>query len=174
MISILNAVIARELSVSTCRRILSADGVTSSQLSISSAPGIFSSLSVDTRTARNSVPEIGEAASAAKNLDEYQFLICSLVPSLPDSSPSKLEIQKYRIAIFASFAKLVMLLNENPQGLGEWSKNARWLVEETSEAYLQAKSGIQTHPIRRKEIFDYFGVPETSIIAALHSLYGQT
>ena len=55
------------------------------------------------------LPAIGDVASAAKNLDEYQFLICSLVPSLPDSNPSKMELQKYRVAIIAAFAKLVPL-----------------------------------------------------------------
>ena len=173
MTSIVNTIIARQLSGSACSKVLAADGVTSSQLAINSSPGIFSSVSIDARAARSSIPEIGEVASAAKNLDEYQFLICSLVPSLPDSNPSKLEIQKYRIAIFAAFAKLVKLLNENQQGLGEWGRNARWLVEETSEAYLQAKSGIQTHPMRRREIFDYFGVPEATITSALSSYYGQ-
>ena len=171
--SILNAIIARELSASSCRRILAADGVTSPYLSINPAPGIFAGASVEVRVARNSVPEIGEASSAAKNLDEYQFLICLLVPSLPDSNPLKLQLQKYRVAIFAAFAKLIRVLNETPSELGEWSKHGRWLVEETSEAYLRAKSGVQTHPMRRSELFDYFGVPESSIDGALRSYYGQ-
>jgi hypothetical protein len=171
--SILNAIIARELSGPTCRKILAADGITSPYLSINSAPGIFAAASVDVSSTRKSVPEIGEASSAAKNLDQYQFLICSLVPSLPDSHPSKLALQKYRVAIFAAIAKLVATLNENPQELGEWSRHARWLVEETSEAYLQAKSGIQTHPMRHREVFDYFGAPESAVDSALRSYYGQ-
>ena len=134
--------------------------------------GLFGSVSVDVQSARKSVPEIGDAASAAKNLDEYQFLICSLVPSLADSNPSKLELQKYRVAILAAFSKLVNILNEKQQELGEWSSNAKWLVEETSEAYLQAKSNIQTHP-RHKEMFDYFGVSEAAVVSAIRTFYGQ-
>lgn len=170
---ILGSIISRELSAPSCRKILSEDGITSSYLRVSSAPGIFAGLSVDMRSAKKSAPEVGDAASAAKNLDEYQFLICSLVPSLPDSNPSKLELQKYRVAIVAAFAKLVGLLNDKPQELGEWSRHARWLVEETSEAYLQAKSGARLRPVRRKEIFDYFGVPEESVTDALRIFYGQ-
>jgi hypothetical protein len=135
--------------------------------------GLFGSISVDVQSARKSVPEIGDAASAAKNLDEYQFLICSLVPSLADSNPSKLELQKYRVAILAAFSKLVSILNEKQQELGEWSRNAKWLVEETSEAYLQVKSNIQTHQLRHKEMFDYFGVSEAAVISAIRTFYGQ-
>jgi hypothetical protein len=171
--SILNSIISRELSAPSCRRILAADGVTSSYLSINAAAGLFPAASIDVREARKSLPEIGEASSAAKNLDEYQYLICSLAPSLPDSDPSKLSMQKYRIAIFAAFAKLVSILGANQGELGEWSRQARWLVEETSEAYLKAKSGIQTYAVRRRELFDYFGVPEDAVDSALRSYYGQ-
>lgn len=163
---------ARELSASSCRRLLASDGVTSAYLTVNPAPGLFGAISVDVQSAKKSVPEIGDAASAAKNLDEYQFLICSLVPSLPDSSQSKLELQKYRVAIFAAFSKLVNILNKNQQELGEWSRHARWLVEETSEAYLKAKSNIQTHQLRRTEVFDYFGVPEADVILAIRTFYG--
>jgi hypothetical protein len=171
--SILNVIISRELSGSSCRRILAADGVTSSYLSITPVPGLFSATSLDVREARKTTPEIGEAASAAKNLDEYQYLICSLAPSLPDSNNSKLLVQKYRIAILAAFAKLASILGGTQAELGEWSRQARLLVEETSEAYLQAKSGIQTFAIRRRELFDYFGVPEEAVDSALRTYYGQ-
>lgn len=172
-LSILGAIISNELSAVSCRRILLEDGITSPFLRIASAPGIFASVSVDVRSAKKSVPEVADAASAAKNLDEYQFLICSLAPSLPDSNQSKLELQKYRVGIIAAFAKLVRILNEKPQELGEWSRHARWLVEETSEAYAQAKSNARPRPLRRKEIFEYFGVPESAVMDELHSLYGQ-
>ena len=152
---------------------MAGDGVTTPDLTLKPTPGVFAGFSVDVRSARKSAPEAGEAASAAKNLDEYQFLICALVPSLPDSSPAKMELQKYRVAAFAAFAKLVEVLNSTPQDLGTWSRHAKWLVEETSEAYLQAKSGVKTHPLRRNEVFDYFGVPSNVVESALKSFYGQ-
>jgi hypothetical protein len=82
-------------------------------------------------------------------------------------------VQKYRIAILAAFAKLASILGGTQAELGEWSRQARLLVEETSEAYLQAKSGIQTFAIRRRELFDYFGVPEEAVDSALRTYYGQ-
>lgn len=173
--TLLGAIMSRGLSSSSCKRILLEDGVTSPYLRINSVPGISGSAAVDVRATKKSLPEIAEVASAAKNLDEYQFLVCSLVPSLPDSDAAKLELQKYRVAILAAFARLVVILNEQrPQELlGEWSRNARWLVEETSDAYLQAKSGVKTYPLKRKELFDYFGVPEPAVISALRAFYGQ-
>lgn len=173
MAATIGAIISRELSGKPCKRLLSGDGVTSPDLTIKSLPGLFAGVSVDVRSAKSTYPQIGEVASAAKNLDEYQFLICSLAPSLPDSNPSKLEIQKYRVVILAAFSQLVENLNHDQAMLAGWSMHAGWLVEEASEAYLQAKSGIQMHPIRRKQVFDYFKVPLEAVEAALRAHYGQ-
>ena len=173
MAGLINTIISKELSHAPCRKVLSGDGVTSPDLTVRALPGIFAGVSVDIRSARSTFPQIGEVASAAKNLDEYQSMICSLVPSLADSNPSKLEIQKYRVVIIAAFSKLVHDLNHDQKELAGWSMHASWLVEEASEAYLQAKSGIQTHPVKRKQVFDYFGVPSESVDSALKAFYGQ-
>jgi hypothetical protein len=173
MPSALNAIIARELSSPSCRKILSGDGVTTPYLAINPVPGIFAGAVVEVKSAKRSLPELGDVASAAKNLDEYQFLICSLVPSLPDSSESKMELQKYRVAILAAFAALVSLLKEKPGALGEWRRNAAWLVEDTSDAYHETRSHAALHTTRHKYALQYFGVPEDSVIAALRSFYGQ-
>ncbi len=173
MAGLINAIISKELSGKPCKKVLSGDGVTSPDLTIRALPGIFAGVSIDIRSARNTFPQIGEMASAAKNLDEYQSMICSLVPSLADSNPSKMEIQKYRLAIIAAFSRLVHDLNHDQKELTGWSMHAKWLVEEASEAYLQAKSGIRTHPIRRKEVFEYFGVPSDAVDSALRAFYGQ-
>lgn len=171
----LNSIISRQLAGSGCNKLLSGDGITTSDFTIKSVPGIFGAISVDIRAARKSTPAIGEAASVAKNLDEYQFMICSLVPSLPDSHPSKMQLQKYRVAIVASFAKLVPILKEKPGDLVQWSTHARSLLEETSEAYVKAKEAnaklqVASH---KKEAFEFFGVPEDRIDAALRAFYGQ-
>jgi hypothetical protein len=165
-------IISRELSGKPCRRILAGDGVTTSDLTITPTPGLFAGVSIDVRAAKKSSPAFGDVASAAKNLDEYQYLICSLVPSIPDSDLSKLELQKYRIAIMAAFARLVGIMNSSTPELADWVRNAKWLVEETSEAYLQAKSKVKLHPLRRAELFQYFGVPSDKIDAALRAFYG--
>ena len=170
----LNAIISRLLAGPGCRKLLAGDGITTSELSIKGMPGVFEAASVDTRSARKSVPEVGQAASVAKNLDEYQFLICSLVHSLPDSDPSKLPLQKYRVGIVAAFAMLAALLKEiSPENLAQWNQHARSLLEETSEAYVKAKSNAKLQVAGHKEAFEFFGVPEEKIDAALPAFYGQ-
>jgi len=120
------------------------------------------------------MPAIGDVASAAKNLDEYQFLICSLVPSLPDSNPSKMELQKYRVAILAAFAKLVPLLllkDIRQDDLVQWSKHAKALLEETSDTYLQANSNSKMQITSHKDVFEYFGIPVDRVQVALRAFY---
>jgi hypothetical protein len=136
--------------------------------------GIFEPVSIDARSTKKSVPAVGDVASAAKNLDEYQFLICSLVPSLPDSNPSKMELQKYRVAIIAAFAKLVpmLLLKSMRQGdLVQWSKHAKALLEETSDTYLKANSNSNLQIASHKDVFEYFEVPVDKVQVALRAFY---
>ena len=46
-------------------------------------------------------------SSLAKNLDEYQYIVCH---AIPDANPYKKELQKCRVLIIASFAKLIPML----------------------------------------------------------------
>jgi hypothetical protein len=169
----LDVIISRELGGSECRKLLSNDGMTSPFLTIKAMSGVFVAASIDARAARKSMPGIGDACSLAKNLDDYQFLICSLAHSLPDNSQYKLYLQKYRVAIAAAFARLVVVLQKQSDELGNWNRNARLLLEETSEAYVKAKSKADLKVSTHAEVFEYFGVPEGTIDEALRSFYEQ-
>lgn len=170
----MNVIISRVLAGPGCRRLLAGDGITAPELTIKEVPGVFNTASVDVKSARKGMPAIGHAASIAKNLDEYQFLICSLVPSLPDSEPHKLQLQKYRVAAVAAFAKLSSILKEPGQeSLEQWNAHAKPLMEETSEAYVKAKSNSKLQVASHKDAFDFFGVPEDRIVAALNAFYGR-
>lgn len=170
----LNAIISYLVAGTGCGRILAGDGITVSELSIKGMQGIFEAVSIDARSARKSVPAIGRAASVAKNLDVYQFLICSLVPPLPDHDPSKIQLQKYRVAIVAAFAMLTSLLKEvRPAELEQWNEHAKSLLEETSEAYVKAKSNTKLQITSHSEVFEFFGVPEEKVDAALRAIYGE-
>ena len=174
MPSLLNSIISRQLSSSSCSKLLSGDGITSFDLTTKGVHGLFGPVSIDVRSARKIVPAIGDVASAAKNLDEYQFLICSLVPSLPDSNPSKMELQKYRVAILAAFAKLVPLLllkDMRQDDLVQWSKHAKALLEETSDTYLKANSNSKMQIASHKDVFEYFEVPVDRVQVALRAFY---
>ena len=170
----LATIISKVLTQSKCSRLLSGDGVTTSELAINGFSGIIDRVSIDCRTAKAVVPAVGEAASIAKNLDEYQFLICSLVPALPDSEPSKLELQKYRVVISAAFAFLASNLKEiRADNLEKWNSHARLILQETSEAYLKAKSNAKLRVSVHKDAFAFFGVPDEKIESALKEFYGQ-
>jgi len=170
----LNVIMSRLLSSSDCCKLLAGDGITTPELNIKALKGIIDPICLDVKLIRKSVPAIGETSSVAKNLDEYQFLICSLVPSLKDSNPCKIELQKYRIAIAASFAKLVAILREiRPEALIQWNKHAKLLLEETSNAYVKAKSNAKLQVTSHKEVFEFFGMPEDRIDLALKAAYYQ-
>ena len=174
MPSLLNSIISRQLSSSGCSKLLSGDGITTFDLTIKGVHGLFGPVSIDVRSTRKIVPAIGDVASAAKNLDEYQFLICLLVPSLPDSNPSKMELQKYRVTILAAFAKLVPLLllkDIRQDDLVQWSKHAKALLEETSDTYLKANSNSKMQIASHKDVFDYFEVPVDRVQVALRAFY---
>jgi hypothetical protein len=172
-LSLLNSIISYQLAGPSCSKLLSADGITTADLTIKGVHGIFEEASIDVRSARRNMPAIGDVASAAKNLDEYQFLICSLVPSLPDSSLSKMELQKYRVAIIAAFTKLVPLLkNMRQDDLMQWSRQAKALLEEASDAYLKAQSNSNLHIALHEDVFEYFEVPEEKVQGALRAFYG--
>ena len=170
----LNSIILHHLSSSSCSKLLSGDGITTFDLTIKGMHGIFEPVSIDARSTKKSVPAVGDVASAAKNLDEYQFLICSLVPSLPDSNPSKMELQKYRVAIIAAFAKLVPMLllkSMRQDDLVQWSKHAKALIEETSDTYLKANSNSNLQIASHKDAFEYFEVPVDKVQVALRAFY---
>ncbi|HEX2014976.1 MAG TPA: hypothetical protein VLA68_07090 [Nitrososphaera sp.] len=168
----LNKIVSSVLADPSCRKLLTDDGITTSNISIQSMQGIIKAISIDARSTRKNTPALGETASIAKNLDEYQYLICSLIPSLPDYNPSKLLLQKYRVATVAAFAMLTALLKEiRSEDLAKWNTHARSLLEETSEAYVKAKSNVKLQVTSHKEAFEFFGVPEDGIDEALRTSY---
>jgi len=170
----LSAIISWLLAGSGCGKLLVGDGITVPELNIKRIRGIFEAVSIDVRSARKWAPSIGQAASIAKNLDEYQFLICSLVPPLPDSDPSKIQLQKCRVAILAAFAMLTSLLkNISPAELVQWNEHAKSLLEITSEAYLKANSNAKLQVSNLSRVFEFFGIPEEKVDAALRDIYGQ-
>ena len=154
-----------------CRKFLAGDGITTPEFTISAFPGVFEGLSIDARAARKSSPAFGDAFSVAKNLDEYQFRICTLVPSLADS-PVKVMLQKYRIAIAAAFAKLVPVIRDDQAGLPAWTQHARSLLVEASDAYVAATASVPRAPKPKiGEALVFFGLHEVDVDKALASVY---
>jgi hypothetical protein len=153
-----------------CRRLLAGDGITTVDFTVNEAKGVIGELSIDARAAKKSSPPMGYAFGIAKNLDEYQYRICMLVPSLADSNPAKIQLQKYRVAIIASFAALVTAIKSGD--VAEWNGHARALLVDASDLYLAATSGQDVPAPRAHAAFAFFGVPEQQAEGALRSMYG--
>lgn len=156
-----------------CRKFLIGDGITTPDFAINTFQGVFEGLSIDARAAKKGSPALADAFSVSKNLDEYQYKICALVPSLPDSSV-KIVLQKYRIAIAAAFAKLVSVIKHDQGSLQTWTRHARSLLVEASDAYVAAAAGSSSSQKPKiGEAFAYFGLQESDVDKALSSAYGQ-
>ena len=159
------------ISQTRCRKFLAGDGITTPEFTINTSAGIVEGLSLDARTAKKSLPAYGNVFSVAKNLDEYQYKLCVLVPSLPDS-PAKITLQKYRIAIAAAFAKLAAVIRENSDTLQMWIMHACSLLIEASNAYVRATTGdnhIQKPAI--SSALAFFGLQEDDVDRYLAHAY---
>lgn len=169
--TLLGAIISRGLGA-PCQRLLAGDGITALDFTVRRLPGIFEGISLDARAARKRAPAAGDAFGIAKNLDEYQYRICSVLPGLADADPAKITLQKYRVAIVASFAKLVASTKSGAD-LGEWNDHARALLVEASDAYVMSQSGKKISESKNGSSFSFFEVPEEQLDSALRSMYGQ-
>jgi hypothetical protein len=85
-----------------------------------------------------------------------------------------MELQKYRVAIIAAFAKLVPLLllkDIRQEDLVQWSKHAKALLEETSDTYHKANSNSKMQIASHRDTFEYFEVPIDRVQVALKAFY---
>jgi len=173
---------------------LAEDGITTKELVISQLDGLSREMSVNINLLRRKYLSITRTASIAKNLDEYQFLVCREISSIPDFDPMKIQLQKYRVGVIAAFAKLVAILEDADNlsaELEKWNSFANSLLVETSETLLKARNkmkkkeghnndsnssdqfqaGYSQQNLRIKEALDFFGVPENDIDEELIRVY---
>ena len=161
-----------------CHKLLSKDGVTTQDFAIDKIEGLFEGISVNIRPQRSRFPSIGSTSSIAKNLDEYQYIICSEIRSLPDSNSFKKELQKYRIIIMASFAKLIPILSslDSDKDVKEWNRSAQALLSHVSETRQKARvnqKGYEKSDSNKalKSAFDFFGISEEEVDKMLQNIY---
>jgi hypothetical protein len=160
-----------------CRKLLSKDGITTQDLVIDKVDGLFEGIFVNTKIERRTLLGIGSTSGITKNLDEYQYIVCSEIPSIPDANPYKKELQKYRIIIIASFAKLIPILySRSDEDLQKWNYFAQILLTQISETLVKArlnkydKSNNNNNNFL-KSMFDYFNIPEKHVDNLLQSIY---
>src|SRR5437660_4641960 len=161
-----------------CHKLLSKDVITSQQLVIDRIEGLFEGIAVNVKFQRNSVASIGSTSTIAKNLDEYQYIVCSEIRSIPDSNPYKKELQKYRVLIIASFAKLIPILASSlpsDKDLQEWNHFAQILLTQISQTRFNARVNQKRYDDTNSKLvrsaFDFFGIPEEEIDRMLHEVY---
>jgi hypothetical protein len=176
--SLLDLIVQRLFHYSTkCRRIIYSDGITTQNFSIDNLEGIFEGITIDAELSRRNLLSLGNTMSTAKNLDDYQYKICLEIPSIPDSDPIKLQLQKFRIAIIASFAILVIRIKSSnaEDELGKWNSFATILLRKTSEfvTNLRTNKGVIKNYDDRdlSEAFDFFEVPRGDMEKALANVY---
>ena len=161
---------------SKCHKLLSSDCITSQDLVIEKISGVLEGIRLNTRSEIRVLPNIATASGIAKNLDEYQYIICSEVREMPDTNSYKRELQKYRIAIIASFGKLVsVLLLKSDKELQQWNYFAQILLTQISEIVVKVRlkqNGYHNINKDLKPMFDYFGLSESDVDGLLQSIYG--
>ena len=98
--AILNAIVQKLADGALqCQRMISSDGITTRNFTIDMLSGIFDGISLGADLSRRNIPPLGKTMGIAKNLDEYRLRICLIVPSFSGTDPSKLNLQKFRLAI---------------------------------------------------------------------------
>jgi hypothetical protein len=158
-----------------CHKLLSKDGITTQDLVIDKVEGIFEGIFMDTKIERGTLLSIGNTSGIAKNLDDYQYIVCSEIRSIPDANPHKKELQKYRIIIIASFAKLIPILySRSDKDLQKWNYFAQILLTQVSETLVNVRLNKYDKPNNNnfvKSLFDYFNIPEKQVDSILQSIY---
>jgi hypothetical protein len=153
--------------------LVSSDGITTRNFTIDCFPGIYAGASIDAVLSRRTINILGYTLGIAKNLDEYQLKICSKIPSIPDSDPVKLHLQKFRIGIIASFAALVPILHsdEPAKGLVRWNIFAAKLLRKTSDFFNSLGTDVKPDDNDIEETFKFFQVPVGQVNAVIKELY---
>jgi hypothetical protein len=174
MLGLLHAIIQRSISSHLpCRSLVSSDGIMTRNFTIDCFPGIYARTSIDAALSRRTINILGNTLGIAKNLDEYQLKICLKIPSIPDSDPVKLHLQKFRVGIIASFAALVSILqsNEPAKDLVRWNIFAAKLLRKTSDFFNNIGMDINPDDNDIEESFEFFQVPVGQVNAAIEELY---
>ncbi|MFY9870432.1 MAG: hypothetical protein WAK17_11980 [Candidatus Nitrosopolaris sp.] len=160
-----------------CHKLLSNDGITSPVLVIDKVEGLFEGIAVNVKFQKTIYASIGSTSSLAKNLDEYQYIVCREIRSIPDINPYKKDLQKYRILIISSFAKLIPILASlrSDKNLQEWNRFAQILLTQVSETLVKARVNHKRYDGTNSKLmssaFDFFGVPEEEVDRILQSVY---
>jgi hypothetical protein len=168
-----------------CHKLLSNDGITSPVLTIDKAERLFEGITVNVKFQKTRFASIGNTSSLAKNLDEYQYIVCREIRSIPDINPYKKDLQKYRVLIISVFAKLIPMLTSlsSDTHLQEWNRFAQILLTQVSETLVKARvnhDGTNSKPMdsmalskqnQIKDVCKFLDITEQGLDNLLEELY---
>ena len=158
-----------------CHKLLSKDGITTQDLVIDKVEGLFEGIWINTKS-QALLPSIGSTSGIMKNLDEYQYIVCSEIRFISDTNSYKKELQKYRITIIASFAKVIPKLHSrSDEDLKKWNYFAQILLTQVSETVVKSRLNANKYDKSNsnltRSMFDYFNIPEEELDHILQSIY---
>ena len=124
------------LTSQTCKKFLAFDGISSTNLLLKDQAGKVLLNCKNVNLLKGKVDGIGISLAITKNLDEYQFLLCKYIPTLPDYDIFKLKFQKLRLLIILFINKMVEILLEfkiDTKALTDLNKQGNAILIEASE-----------------------------------------
>ena len=124
------------ISSASCKKFLASDGISSNNLLLKDQTGKVLLNCKNVNALKGKIDGIGISFAITKNLDEYQFLICKYIPSLPDHDVFKLKFQKMRLLITMFINKMVDVLLQpkiNSKVLADLNKHGNAILLEVSE-----------------------------------------
>ena len=136
------------ISSTSCKKFLASDGISSSNLLLKDQSGKVLLSCKNVNALKGKIDGIGVSFAITKNLDEYQFLICKYIPTLPDHNVFKLKFQKVRLLIIMFINKMVDVLLQpkiNSKVLADLNKHGNAILLEVSEL---------THEFRERDTDD--------------------
>lgn len=122
-----------------CKKQLEFDGISSNRFILRNQSGKLLLSIKNVPTLKDKILGLGNSITIVKNFDEYQYLLCSHVPTLNDGSIWKFKFQKIRILIYLYIDKLTRLVvdDQTPKlrdtALDTLNKTGNEILLETSE-----------------------------------------
>ncbi len=176
------------ISSTACKKFLASDGISSNNLLLKDQSGKVLLNCKNVNALKGKIDGIGVSFAITKNLDEYQFLICKYIPTLPDHDVFKLKFQKIRLLIILFINRMVDVLLQpkiNSKVLTELNKHGNAILLEVSELTQEYRerdkddsvtysfSNKNTDKINLKmDYFIQFDATEIQINRILLSIYG--
>jgi hypothetical protein len=176
------------ISSTPCKKFLTFDGISSNNLLLKDQKGKVLLNCKNVNALKGKIDGVGISFAITKNLDEYQFLLCKYIPTLPDHDVFKLKFQKVRMLITMFINKMVDVLLQpkiNSKDLADLNKHGNAILLEVSELtheyrerdkddsvkYILNKKNMDIMNLKM-DYFIKFDATEIQINRILLSIYG--